>query len=160
MAKLQSISWTGKTIEIVYGNGKKFAGDCGELPESIFVDCPAARHGITQKLGDAKSGGTAQEKYEEVLEIWGNLKGGSWNRRGNSGNLEELVERAYEILAETAGQPATQAGVWYKGYQEAGEEKQAEIRAKGFMKAALDTARAEKKLSANTTGGAAFNPNE
>ena len=164
--KLQQTSWTGKdVIEIRYGNGSVFTGDCMTLPENIYQPCDAARHGIAQKLGDAKSGGTAAEKYAEVLLIWDSMKGpgrgngeGSWNRKGQSGGVESFVERAYEILAQTAGQKPEQAAAWFEAYKTMPEEKQAEIRAKGFMKAAIESARAEKKLAGSATDKT-FNPN-
>ena len=159
--KLQQISWTKKdTIEIRYGNGSVFTGDCLELPEGVYTPCDAARHGIAQKLGDAKSGGTASEKYAEVLEIWANLKGGSWNRKGTTGGVAIFIGPAYLILAEKAGATEAQASEWLEAYLEMSEERQAEIRAKPFMKAAIETARANAKMAVATGGDKPFNPNE
>jgi hypothetical protein len=159
--KLQQISWTSKdAIEIRYGNGAVFSGDCTELPENIYTPCDAARHGIAQKLGDAKSGGTAGEKHAEVVEIWAALKGGSWNRKGTTGGVAVFIGPAYLILAEKAGATEEQAAEWLEAYLAMSEERQAEIRAKPFMKAAIETARANAKMAVATGGGKAFDPNE
>lgn len=151
----QNITWNGAVITITYGNGKKFVGDCDTLPESIYVDCAAARHGIGQKLGDAKSGGTADQKYNEVLEIWAALVGGSWNRKGDSGI--ETIRRAYEIIATGLGKSLDQAATWFQEYADADENRRAEIRAKPHMKSAIATARAEKNLPDDSDEN--FDPN-
>jgi len=156
--KKQSIDWVkDDTIEIKYGNGLVFTGDCLDLPEDIYQPCAAARHGIAQKLGDAKSGGTAAEKHAEVVEIWASLLGNAWNRRATGAGVEALIERAYAILAGKAGQPEAQAEVWYEQYLEMDEAKREMVRAKPFMKAAIEAARAERKLGGTTTEE--FNPN-
>ena len=157
--KLQQIVWNKNVITITYGNGSVFTGDCEKLPKNIWADCDAARHGIAQKLGDAKSGGTAAEKFAEVSEIWPALLAGNWNRRGTSGGVEAYMERAYQILAVSAKQKPAQAKEWYDAYLAMPEAKQTEVRAKPFMKAAIDSARAEKKL-ATPESDKPFNPNE
>jgi hypothetical protein len=158
MAKKQSIDWKGQSIEIVYGHGETWAGDCSKLPKSIFEDCAAARHGIAQKLGDAKSGGTSKEKIAEVREIWAGMLTGSWNRKAQS-TLVEIVERAYAIIAEGLGKPKAQADAWFQQYLDADEEKQAEIRAKPHMKAALQQARTERSLADVEESDGDFDPN-
>ena len=159
--KKQSIDWNGTSITVTYGNGQKFVGDTSKLPASVWLDCPAARHGLTQKLGDAKSGGTASEKFAEVKEIWASLLTGSWNRRAAT-DTSELILRAYHILAHKAGVKAEQADDWFQQYQGMTEERQAEVRNKAFMKAALEAAKAEKRLVAAGTvdTDTPFNPNE
>lgn len=147
MAKKQSIDWNGETIHITYGNGQKFAGDCAKLPESIYRPCAAARHGIAQKLGDAKSGGTAAEKFAEVQAIWQNMLGGLWNRRAEGAGIDALMPRAYEIIAGLMGKASDVAAVWLQEYLEADETRKEEIRAKPHMKSAINQARAERALS-------------
>lgn len=142
--KKQSISWKGDTITIQYGNGDSFVGNCADLPEKVYVSCEAARHGIGQKLGDAKSGGTAAQKFAEVKAIWAGLLGGDWNRRGETGL--EIILRAYQIIANGLGKTDDQAAAWFQEYDEADAERREEIRAKPHMKQAIAAARLERNL--------------
>lgn len=139
--KKQVLQRDGALVRITYGNGAKFVGDTRELPESVFLDCDASWHGLLQKLGDAKSGGTAGEKHAEVLLIWDSLKSGAWNRKGEQGGVDALMPRAFEIL------DANRAVEWAEKYAGLDEEGKAEVRAKPQVKAAIDKARAEKKLA-------------
>lgn len=145
--KKQSIDWNGDVIKIAYGNGARFEEDCMSLPESIYQPCAAARHGIAQKLGDAKSGGTAAEKFAEVQAIWQNMLGGLWNRRAEGAGIDALMPRAYEIIAGLMGKSADIAAAWFKEYLGADEARKEEIRAKPHMKSAINQARAERALS-------------
>jgi hypothetical protein len=153
--KVQKITVTQYQISIAYGNGQEFVGQFSDLPESIFVDCAASRHGIAQKLGDAKSGGSASEKFEEVQAIWEGLKKGEWNRKGDRGaGIEELMASVFQALAESAGQ-AKKAGAWLKQYQDLDDAGREEVRKKKAVKAMIDKIRAERKLATNSEE---FNP--
>ena len=150
--KKQSIDWNGASIVIKYGNGSVFTGDTSELPEAIFIDTASARHGLQQKLGDAKSGGTAGEKYAEVLLIWDALKNGDWHRRGSGEGVEALMERAFVILAESA-KMAEKAEAWFAAYSELSEEEKETTRSKPAIKAAIEKAKAEKRLAGKVGDG-------
>lgn len=160
MAKVQSITWKQDVITITYGSGQVFTGDCATLPPNIYQACDSARHGIGQKLGDAKSGGTASEKYEEVLEIWSGLKAGSWNRKG--GSDESLIQAAYVILAHAAGLKGKtadeKAAGWFAAWQGMDEQARDKVRAKDFFKTALAKAKADRKVL-KPEGDNDFDPN-
>lgn len=159
--KKQSIEWAGDTINIVYGNGAKFEGDCLKLPKEIYQPCAAARHGIAQKLGDAKSGGLPQEKFSEVQAIWQSLMDGAWNRRAEGASIDTLMPRAYEIIALAMGRPATAAAAWLQEYMTADETKKEEIRGKSYMKRAINQARAERALrGVDVDSEGWFDPND
>jgi hypothetical protein len=162
MAKVQQISWTGDVINIAYGNGEKFDGDCLTLPKTIYQPCDASRHGIAQKLGDAKSGGTASEKYAEVLEIWAGMQAGNWNRKG--GMDDTIIQAVYLILAHATGLKGKaaeeKAGVWFASWQQMTEADRDKVRAKDYFKAALKKAKADKGIkSADFDDGGQFDPN-
>ena len=142
--KKQSLTWVGNVLTLAYGNGAKLVADCGKLPETIFVSCDAARHGIAQKLGDAKSGGTAAEKFAEASAIWDSLLAGSWNRKGEMGL--EIILRAYQIIAGNLGKSEDQAAVWMQEYVEADQNRRDEIRSKPHMKSAIAQVRLERNL--------------
>jgi hypothetical protein len=148
----QSIEWDGDVITIRYEGGiPAFTGDCGKLPQSIYQPCAAARHGIAQKLGDAKSGGTAREKRAEVEAIWAALMAGQW-RRGREGAVEEtvLLARALAIVARAkglTGRAATEAAEkWLKKVLGLSPEDRDTFMRKSGFKAALNAARAEIRL--------------
>lgn len=77
--KKQEVSHVGSVITCNYPSiGKKFVRDVSQYPASIQED--ARMHGYEQKFGDAKSGKSALEKYNEVLLIDASLMQGEWNR--------------------------------------------------------------------------------
>ena len=152
--KTQSIEWFGNTIVIDYSNGSRFEGDCDSLPPSIFEDCAAARHGIQQKLGDAKSGGTASEKFDEVQVIWQGLMQGEWNRKARGVDVEALMPDVFKALAESAGQ-ASKAQAWLKQYEGLDDAEREEVRKKKAVKAMIDKIKAERRLAGNSEE---FNP--
>lgn len=148
MAKLQSISWQQDIINIAYGNGQIFMGDCNTLPANIYQPCDASRHGISQKLGDAKSGGTASEKYAEVLEIWSGLQAGNWNRKG--GTDETVIRDAYLVLAHQAGMKGKaaeeKAATWFTAFQALNLEGKDRVLSKDAVKLAIQKVKADRKL--------------
>lgn len=152
--KTQSIEWVDSTIVISYSNGRTFEGDCDELPSTIFEDCAAARHGIQQKLGDAKSGGSAAEKFDEVQVIWQGLMQGEWNRKARGVDVEALMPDVFKALAESAGQ-ASKAQAWLKQYEGLDEGEREEVRKKKAVKAMIDKIKAERRLAGNSEE---FNP--
>lgn len=158
---VQDLSWNGLMLVIAYGKAKiRKEFDFSKVPAKIFTDCAAARHGIEQKYGDAKSGDKfGKEKAEYVDRIYAANVEGNWNIKGDAGDA--YIEQAYQILAESAKQKPEQAKVWYADYLKFSEEKKAEVRAKGFMKAAIEKARADKKLQMpESSKEKPFNPNE
>lgn len=81
MAKKQRLAFTGDTLTVEYpAINKKLIVVCTDLPKEIYVPCEAARHGMKQKFGDAASGLSAAEKYEEASAILASLKSGQWER--------------------------------------------------------------------------------
>lgn len=60
--------------------------DINELPETIYRECPAARHGLKQKMGDnlamtkeLKEATTITMAITACNELWEQLKLGNWN---------------------------------------------------------------------------------
>lgn len=156
--KKQVIDWHGETVIIKYGNGAEFQGDCSELPEAIYTPCAAAKHGITQKLGDVKSGGTAAEKYAEVQLVWQSMKAGDWNRRGTGEGIEALMPEVFAVLAATQPDPEKAAENWFAKYEKLSDEAKEELRGKPHMKAAINKVKAERRLAAQAEGEEDFNP--
>ena len=144
MAKKQIIDWTGDVIHIAYGNGSKFETDCTKYPPHIYTPCAAARHGIAQKFGDAKSGGTAAEKYAEVQLIHTSLLGGDWNRKGEGGSVELLMPEVWMVLA--AGDEE-KAEAWQAKWEALSAEGKDVVLAKPDVKTALVKVKAERKLA-------------
>lgn len=141
MAKKQSLSFEQSVLVITYGHGETLRLDTADLPENVWLDCAAARHGLMQKMGDAKSGGTSREKAEEVRAIWQNLIGGDWNRRGESGGLDAIIEEVFGIL-----DPA-RIGEWMAKWAKCSEEQKAEIAAKPAVKAAINKVKADRRMA-------------
>jgi hypothetical protein len=150
--KKQSISWAGDVISVVYGHGETFVGDCATLPKNIYTPCDAARHGIAQKLGDAKSGGTSREKHAEVLEIWANMVAGEWNRKGEQGGIDALMPEVFQTLDAKA------ADGWMKKYLALDEEGREKIRNQPAIKTAIGKVKADRKLRAIEAGTEEFDP--
>ena len=99
--KKQQLSFIGDTLTVVYPSiGKTFVVDCSKYPASIYVRSDASEHGIKQKFGDAKSGGTPSEKYAEVQLIHASLLNGDWERTASpdhSGIIKEPVSRIKKV---------------------------------------------------------------
>lgn len=141
MAKKQSLSFDGSILSIVYGHGETLRLDTADLPPSVWQDCDAARHGLMQKMGDAKSGGTSREKAAEVAVIWQSLLGGDWNRRGESGGLDAIMPEVFQLL------DAGKADAWMAKWAACTDEQKAEIAAKPAVKAAINKVKADKRLN-------------
>jgi hypothetical protein len=150
--KKQSISWAGDVISVVYGHGETFTGDCASLPENVYQSCDAARHGIAQKLGDAKSGGTSREKIAEVREIWANLVAGEWNRKGEQGGIDAIMPEVFATL------DASNAEAWTKRYLGLDEEGREKIRSQPAIKTAINKVKADRKLKEIEAGTEEFDP--
>lgn len=155
-------SWNGEVLTIDLGNDNREIFDCSRLPASIYVSCASAKHGIAQKLGDAKSGATPAERIAEAREVWDGLVDGNWNRKSGSDGID-LMPRAFEILASEATKkgakvPKDAASKWLDAYRQLTAEKQAEARKKPGVKAAIETARNEKRLGAIGADGEVFTP--
>ena len=99
--KKQQLSFIGDTLTVVYPSiGKTFVVNCSKYPASIYTRSDASEHGIKQKLGDAKSGGTPSEKYAEVQLIHASLLNGDWERTASpdhSGIIKEAVSRIKKV---------------------------------------------------------------
>jgi hypothetical protein len=77
--------------------GKTFKGELAKLPAAVYKACLCADHGIKQKLGDAKSGESAGEKYAEVQLIWAALMQGEWERTATYDRTPLIVEAVARI---------------------------------------------------------------
>lgn len=80
MAKKQSVTFReGKMLRVEYSTiGKSFEVDVSKYSPEIRA--LAMAHGFKQKFGDAASGGTPAEKFEEVQAIHASLLAGEWER--------------------------------------------------------------------------------
>lgn len=80
MAKKQSVTFRdGKILRVEYPTiGKVFETDVSKYDPHIIA--LAMAHGFKQKFGDAASGGTPAEKFEEVQAIHASLLAGEWER--------------------------------------------------------------------------------
>lgn len=98
MAKKQKVAVVMGVVVCEYPQiGKVFKGELSKLPSTIYKPCLAADHGMKQKLGDAESGGTAQEKYEAVQQIWNGLLAGEWERTAKPDMLPLIIEAISRI---------------------------------------------------------------
>ena len=99
--KKQRVSVADGWIIVEYSTiGKVFRGELSKLPQSVYVPCDAANHGMKQKLGDAESGKSPSEKYAMVQRIWENLLTGAWELTAtpdHSGIVIEAVCRLQKI---------------------------------------------------------------
>jgi hypothetical protein len=89
----QQISVVDSVLTCEYPTiGKKFVRKLTDYPKAVYIACESADHGMKQKFGDAESGGTAAEKYLEILEIDEALMDGDWKRTGDRGPSSILCE--------------------------------------------------------------------
>jgi hypothetical protein len=82
--------------------------DTSELPESIFINCPAACHGIKQKMADNlamkaedKAVTSLQEAVNSTEELWNQLVSGNWNAvaKGSKAPSIKLTDMEAKFLA-------------------------------------------------------------
>lgn len=101
-ATKQVTTVVGGNVSIAYPTiGKSVSLDYDAL--SPAMQRAAGIHGLKQKLGDAKSGGTAGDKYEMAGRIIEAILGGDWELRGESEGGQALLILA---LAEHTGKDA------------------------------------------------------
>lgn len=125
MAKKQKVTVVGSVLRIEYAPiNKVFERDLRTLPESVYKPCDAADHGIAQKFGDAKSGESSQDKWEEVHEIWDSLKAGQWKRTGERDPLPIILEAIAKIKKVPLKKVQDAAEVNKPQFLEAGKSKQ------------------------------------
>jgi hypothetical protein len=74
-----------------------------ELPASLFVDCPAARHGLKQKMSDnlamtkeLKASTTIEMAVTACDELWTQLVSGNWNAVAKSAKAPSITLNAME----------------------------------------------------------------
>lgn len=67
--------------------------DVNELPAALFLDCPAARHGLKQKMGDNlamrkedKETTAISAAISATDDLWKQLVNGDWNAVGKANN--------------------------------------------------------------------------
>lgn len=73
----QKVTVNGSVVKVEYPTIKKFVSvDVDKLDTSVTQ--AALIHGVKQRLGDAASGGTAQEKYEMAGRIVEAFHAGQW----------------------------------------------------------------------------------
>jgi hypothetical protein len=94
--KKQEITTQGTVISCAYESiGKVFSFDTSKYPASIQDN--AKMHGYRQKFGDAKSGKSAAEKYDEVLAIHASLLAGEWERTAKPDAAPLVLEAVARI---------------------------------------------------------------
>lgn len=124
MAKKQKVTVVGSVLRIEYAPiNKVFERDLRQLPESVYKPCDAADHGIMQKFGDAKSGESSLDKWEEVHEIWDSLKAGAWKRTGERDPLPIILEAIAKIKRVPLKKVQEAAEVDRAQFLEAGKSK-------------------------------------
>lgn len=78
-----------------------------ELPTSLFIDCPASRHGLKQKLADnlaykadEKEGISVEDASGSTDDLWKQLVSGNWNakRKDASEIIKVNKSKANEAL--------------------------------------------------------------
>lgn len=77
MAKKQQVSRQGTIVSVFYPTlGKRVSIDYAILSDEMKLQ--AGLHGLGQKLGDAASGCSPEEKHEMASRIVSNLREGNW----------------------------------------------------------------------------------
>jgi hypothetical protein len=77
--------------------------ELSDLPASLFVDCPASRHGLKQKMADnlamtkeLKAATTISTAVDSSKELWKQLAGGNWNTVAKSAKAPAITLTAME----------------------------------------------------------------
>jgi hypothetical protein len=102
-----AVTWLNDTITLklvgLAGQSMEFAGDCLELPETVYVSCRSAKHGIEQKLRDnlamskdVKAITTSKELFDKTEKLWNSLKTNEWNLKG-TGAAEKITVSDIEL---------------------------------------------------------------
>lgn len=121
----QSIEVKGTVLTAVYPTIKKeLSFDYSTFAKEVRDAAEA--HGFAQKIGDAASGKTPQEKYEMACRIVESFKSGSWNIGTREVNLETLFEAVAKIMGTTAEEVEKASKKWDEKKR---AEKLAEFRA-------------------------------
>lgn len=145
MAKKQKIVKSGTVVTIEYPTIRKSTSvDLAKLQgwvpgiSGVVFDC--AMHGLGQKLGDAKSGATAAEKYEMSQRIKESLESGSWDLTSRAVDVSIIIEavaRVKGVAIEAVRKAVENAG-------EDGLEKVKAWKANAKVVAAIAKIRAER----------------
>ena len=88
--------------------------DLTQLPETLFIDCPASRHGLKQKLSDnlamkaeVKLTTSVQDCVKLTDDLWTQLKEGNWNAVAQGGTKAPTIKltdlEAKMLVAISAG---------------------------------------------------------
>lgn len=141
-AKKQKMSVTDTTVTLQYPTIRKSVSvDLKALDEALQLKC--ALHGLGQKLGDAKSGGTPAEKYAMASRIRDALLNGEWEVTADRDDSEVVIAAVARVK-----------GVAVKEVQdalEAAEDKKAKVaewRSNARVKAMIYTIKAERAAEA------------
>lgn len=139
--KKQRVYREGNIVGVEYPTlgGKKVVCDLKKLtPEISFL---GLAHGIGQKLGDAASGGTPQEKFEMATRIVENLYAGNWELTSEGDNGAEVIATIARMKKLKPEQVEKELS---KLTDEQRDAKVKEWRAHPKVKAEIAKARAEK----------------
>ena len=83
----------GAGVTFTLGNGQSLRVELANLPESVKAD--ALLHGLSQKIGDAAAGCSADKAYGAAFAamsaVVGNLREGRWNAVRESGGKSDLI---------------------------------------------------------------------
>lgn len=111
-AKKQKLSWAGEVLTVEFPSLKKsLVVDVSKYSDDVRHE--AMLHGFKQKFGDAKSGMSAAEKYEDVKAIHANLLEGEWARTATPDMTPLIclaVSRIRSIPLEDVLEAAEKAG--------------------------------------------------
>lgn len=94
--KKQRVSFVDGALIVEYPTiGKKFSAEIAQYPAEIRE--AAMIHGFKQKFGDAASGGSPAEKFEEVQAIHASLLSGEWERTAAPDLTPLIIEAVASI---------------------------------------------------------------
>lgn len=90
MAKKQQVSKTGNVVKVHYPTlNREVSLDVTTLPKEMQHQ--GLLHGIAQKLGDAASGKSPQEKYDMTQRIIAGLLEGQWELTATPVDLTPII---------------------------------------------------------------------
>lgn len=135
-AKKQKLAWNGEVLTITYpGIKKQLVVDVSEYSDEIRTE--AMLHGFKQKFGDAASGRSAAEKFEEASAIHASLRDGEWERTANP-DPTPMICAAVARIKKLSLQDVLDAA------EKVGEEKVREWGSTAKVKAEILKIRAER----------------
>lgn len=141
MAKKQQVSKSGTIVSVHYPSIKKTVSiDYSILSPEMQLQ--AGLHGLGQKLGDAASGCSPEEKYQMASRIVAGLREGQWELTSTPVDLTPII---CEAIARIQKVPLAKV---QKAAEKAGLETVKEWGSKQKVKAEILKIRAERAAKA------------